>query len=106
STSPRTTGTCTRNRATPGRTSWICARGSSAGNTITTPGDTRMKQVEFFFDVGSPYSYLAYHQLPKIAQAKGAEIVWRPMLLGGVFQATSNSSPATIPAKGRYSNID
>ena len=65
-----------------------------------------MKQVEFFFDVGSPYSHLAYHQLPKIAQAKGAEIVWRPMLLGGVFQATGNSSPATIPAKGRYSNID
>ncbi|MCP1174792.1 2-hydroxychromene-2-carboxylate isomerase [Ralstonia chuxiongensis] len=65
-----------------------------------------MKQVEFFFDVGSPYSYLAYHQLPKIAQAKGAEIVWRPMLLGGVFQATGNSSPATIPAKGRYSNVD
>lgn len=65
-----------------------------------------MKQVEFFFDVGSPYSYLAYHQLPKIAQAKGAEIVWRPMLLGGVFQATGNSSPATIPAKGHYSNID
>ncbi len=65
-----------------------------------------MKQVEFFFDVGSPYSYLAYHQLPKIAQAKGAEILWRPMLLGGVFQATGNSSPATIPAKGRYSNID
>jgi 2-hydroxychromene-2-carboxylate isomerase len=65
-----------------------------------------MKQVEFFFDVGSPYSYLAYHQLPKIAQAKGAEILWRPMLLGGVFQATGNSSPATIPAKGAYSNID
>lgn len=65
-----------------------------------------MKQVEFFFDVGSPYSYLAYHQLPKIAQAKGADIIWRPMLLGGVFQATGNSSPATIPAKGRYSNVD
>ncbi|CAJ0858230.1 2-hydroxychromene-2-carboxylate isomerase [Ralstonia sp. LMG 32965] len=65
-----------------------------------------MKQVEFFFDVGSPYSYLAYHQLPKIAQATGAEIVWRPMLLGGVFQATGNSSPATIPAKGHYSNVD
>ena len=65
-----------------------------------------MKQVEFFFDVGSPYSYLAYDQLPKIAQATGAEIIWRPMLLGGVFQATGNSSPATIPAKGHYSNID
>ena len=65
-----------------------------------------MKQVEFFFEVGSPYSYLAYHQLPKIAQARGAEIVWRPMLLGGVFQATGNSSPATVPVKGRYSSID
>ncbi|TFW09938.1 2-hydroxychromene-2-carboxylate isomerase [Oxalobacteraceae bacterium OM1] len=65
-----------------------------------------MKQVEFFFDVGSPYSYLAFHQLPKIAAARKAKIVWRPILLGGVFKATGNSSPATIPAKGRYSNVD
>lgn len=65
-----------------------------------------MKQVEFFFDVGSPYSYLAYHQLPKIARARNAEIVWRPMLLGGVFQATGNSSPATVPMKARYSALD
>lgn len=65
-----------------------------------------MKQVEFFFDVGSPYSYLAYHQLPKIAKARNAEIVWRPMLLGGVFQATGNSSPMTVPMKGKYSMTD
>lgn len=65
-----------------------------------------MKKVEFFFDVGSPYSYLAYHQLPKIAKARNAEIVWRPMLLGGVFQATGNSSPATVPVKGQHSTID
>ncbi len=64
------------------------------------------KQVEFFFDVGSPYSYLAYHQLPKIAARRGAQIVWRPMLLGGVFQATGNHSPIEVPAKGRYSMID
>lgn len=65
-----------------------------------------MKQVEFFFDVGSPYSYLAYRQLPKIAQARNAQIVWRPMLLGGVFQATGNSSPATVPVKAMYSMVD
>ena len=65
-----------------------------------------MKQVEFFFDVGSPYTYLAYHQLPKIAKARNADIVWRPMLLGGVFQATGNSSPATVPLKGRHSATD
>jgi len=68
--------------------------------------NTMTKQVEFFFDVGSPYTYLAYHQLPKIAKARNAEIVWRPMLLGGVFQATGNHSPAEVPAKGRHSNVD
>ena len=64
------------------------------------------KQVEFFFDFGSPYTYLAYHQLPKIAAMRAAAIVWRPMLLGGVFQATGNRSPIEVPAKGRYSLID
>jgi len=64
------------------------------------------KQVEFFFDVGSPYAYLAYHQLPKIAARRNARIVWRPMLLGGVFQATGNRSPVELPAKARYSLID
>jgi 2-hydroxychromene-2-carboxylate isomerase len=64
------------------------------------------KTVEFLFDVGSPYSYLAYHQLPKIAQAQRADIVWTPVLLGGIFQATGNRSPIEVPAKGRYSNID
>ncbi|WP_339515996.1 2-hydroxychromene-2-carboxylate isomerase [Pseudomonas sp. RL_15y_Pfl2_60] len=60
------------------------------------------KQVEFFFDFGSPASYLAWTQLPKIAASAGAQINWRPMLLGGVFKATGNSSPVQVPAKGRY----
>lgn len=64
------------------------------------------KQIEFFFDVGSPTSYLAYTQLPKIAAECGAEIVWRPMLLGGVFKATGNTSPVTVPAKGRWMTED
>jgi len=61
-----------------------------------------MKTVEFFFDFGSPTTYFAYTQLPKIAAECGAEIVWRPMLLGGVFKATGNTSPVTVPAKGRW----
>ncbi|WP_137818725.1 2-hydroxychromene-2-carboxylate isomerase [Pseudomonas sp. 2FG] len=60
------------------------------------------RSVEFFFDFGSPATYLAWTQLPKIAAEAGAEITWRPMLLGGVFKATGNQSPVTIPAKGRY----
>ena len=58
------------------------------------------RQVEFFFDFGSPTAYLAYTQLPKIARECGAEIVWRPMLLGGVFKATGNQSPVLVALKG------
>ena len=64
------------------------------------------KTIEFYFDVGSPASYLAWSQLPAIAQRTGATLVYKPMLLGGVFMATGNSSPATVPAKGAYSRID
>ncbi|VXD02201.1 2-hydroxychromene-2-carboxylate isomerase [Pseudomonas sp. 8Z] len=60
------------------------------------------KTVEFFFDLGSPASYLAHTQLPTLCQEVQATLVYRPMLLGGVFQATGNASPAMIPAKGRY----
>ena len=62
--------------------------------------------VEFFFDLGSPASYLAWTQLPAICARQGATLHYRPMLLGGVFQATGNASPAMIPAKGRYMFTD
>ena len=64
------------------------------------------KRVEFFFDVGSPTTYLAWTQLPALCERAGAELVYRPMLLGAVFQATGNASPAAVPAKGRYMDID
>lgn len=64
------------------------------------------KSVEFYFDFGSPTSYLAYTQLPAICAETEAELVYRPVLLGGVFQATGNTSPIAIPAKGRYTMID
>jgi len=60
------------------------------------------KTVEFFFDLGSPATYLAYTQLPGLCAATGAQLIYTPMLLGGVFKATGNASPITIPAKGRY----
>ncbi|MBI5257212.1 MAG: 2-hydroxychromene-2-carboxylate isomerase [Burkholderiales bacterium] len=62
--------------------------------------------VEFFFDVGSPASYLAWTQLPGLCAQAGATLVLRPMLLGGVFQATGNASPAAVPAKGAYMQRD
>jgi 2-hydroxychromene-2-carboxylate isomerase len=64
------------------------------------------KSVDFYFDFGSPAAYLAATQLPHIAADTGAELIWKPMLLGGVFQATGNRSPAEIVPKGPYMNID
>ncbi len=61
-----------------------------------------MNTVEFFFDFGSPTAYLAYTQLPKIAQAAGAQLAFRPMLLGGVFKATGNQTPLNVAAKGKW----
>jgi len=65
-----------------------------------------VKRAEFFFDFGSPASYLAYTQMDGIAKRTGAEIVWRPMLLGGVFKATGNASPVTVAAKGKWMMTD
>ncbi len=64
------------------------------------------KLVEFFFDYGSPFSYLADTQLPDLLSRTGAQIIYKPMLLGAVFKATGNASPVSIPAKGKYMGSD
>ncbi len=64
------------------------------------------KTVEFYFDFGSPTAYLAHTQLPAIAERAGAQLAYRPMLLGGVFQAIGNTTPTALPAKSDYMNRD
>jgi len=60
------------------------------------------KKLEFFYDYVSTYSYLANSQVAKIK----ADVVYRPMFLGGVMKATGNSPPLTVKAKGKYLNKD
>jgi len=60
------------------------------------------KTVEFLFDFGSPAAYLAWTQLPRLASDTGAAVDAQPLLLGGVFQATGNRAPITVPLKGSY----
>jgi 2-hydroxychromene-2-carboxylate isomerase len=59
-------------------------------------------EIEVFWDVSSPYTYLAHTQLPALAERTGATLRYRPMLLGGVFKATGNAMPAATPGKGPY----
>ncbi|MCA9553031.1 MAG: 2-hydroxychromene-2-carboxylate isomerase [Myxococcales bacterium] len=63
-------------------------------------------RLEFFWDVSSPYTYLASTQLDALAERTGAEVVYRPFLLGGVFKATGNVAPAVVPARAVYLSTD
>jgi 2-hydroxychromene-2-carboxylate isomerase len=65
-----------------------------------------MKQVEFLFEYGSPFSYLASTQMTALVRNSGASVIYRPILLGAVLKATGNSSPMTVPAKGKYMGIE
>ena len=60
------------------------------------------REIEFFFDIGSSYSYLASTQMPGIAERSGVPVRWRPFLLGAVFKATGNEMPARLPAKAKW----
>ena len=62
--------------------------------------------LKFHFDFASPTRYLACTQVPRIAQETGASLVWHPVLPGGVFKATGNASPVSVPAKARWMNDD
>ena len=47
--------------------------------------------IEFFFDCSSPWTYLAFHNIQPLAREFGAEISWRPILVGGVFNSVNPS---------------
>lgn len=59
-------------------------------------------QLDFYFDFGSPTTYLAHKRLQQLASEYGLGINYQPILLGGLFKATGNTSPVAIPAKGSY----
>jgi 2-hydroxychromene-2-carboxylate isomerase len=61
-----------------------------------------MREIEFFFDVGSSYSYLASSQIAAVGERTQTPVRWRPFLLGAVFKATGNDLPIKLPAKARW----
>ena len=60
------------------------------------------KTLEFYFDFGSPTAYLAHKRLGQLAAQYPLDVIYKPMLLGGVFKAIGSASPVAIPAKGLY----
>jgi len=47
--------------------------------------------IEFFFDCSSPWTWLAFHNVQPLARELGVAIDWRPILVGGVFNAVNPS---------------
>ncbi len=66
--------------------------------------------IEFFFDCSSPWTYLAFHNIQPLAREFGAEIAWRPILVGGIFNTINPSVYAMrehpVPAKADYQKKD
>jgi 2-hydroxychromene-2-carboxylate isomerase len=65
-----------------------------------------MKTLEFFYDVGSPWTYLAFSQIEALAAEHGALLSFRPILVGGVFNAVNEDvyrmRAQPNPRKARY----
>jgi hypothetical protein len=70
----------------------------------------QMTSVEFHFDFGSPNAYLAHRVIPVIEAHTGIQFRYLPVLLGGVFKATNNRSPAEtlkgIKNKPEYERLE
>jgi len=66
--------------------------------------------IEFFFDCSSPWTYLAFHNIQPLAKEFGAEIAWRPILVGGIFNTINPSVYAQrehpVEAKLAYQKKD
>jgi len=66
--------------------------------------------IEFFFDCSSPWTYLAFHNIQPLAKEFGEEIIWRPILVGGIFNTINPSVYASrenpVAAKLAYQRKD
>ena len=61
------------------------------------------KQIDFYFDVVSPYSFIASKLIEELAQRTKAELCWKQFLLGGVFKAVGTvNTPGLTPEKKPY----
>jgi 2-hydroxychromene-2-carboxylate isomerase len=66
--------------------------------------------IEFFFDISSPWTYLAFHNIQPMAAELKAPITWRPILVGGIFNTINPTVYASreqpVREKARYMRKD
>lgn len=83
---------------------------SGAVDASTSPADTAaVAELRFYYDIVCPYAYLASMQVEALAARVGAELQWRPVLLGGLFRAAGAPqlpAAAMSPPRARYNLLD
>lgn len=68
-----------------------------------------MPTLTFYYDITCPYAYLGSTQAQRLADETGARLIWRPILLGGVYKslaAPQEPAKAMAPAKARLNTLD
>jgi 2-hydroxychromene-2-carboxylate isomerase len=69
-----------------------------------------MKSLDVYFDISSPWTYLAYENLLKMQAELGFDIAWKPILVGGIFNTINpsvyQSRETPVPAKAAYMKKD
>src|SRR5690606_14683012 len=69
-----------------------------------------MHTIEFYFDCSSPWTYLGFESIQRLAERVDVEVIWKPILVGGVFNSVNPSvyqnRENPVPAKARYYQKD
>ena len=60
------------------------------------------KEIDFYFDISSPYSYLAHTQIRKYEKETGEKINYMPIFLGGLHRLADITAPGLNPLRGKY----
>ncbi|MCI5053803.1 MAG: 2-hydroxychromene-2-carboxylate isomerase [Pelagibacteraceae bacterium] len=61
-----------------------------------------MKKIDFYFDISSPYSYLAHEQIKRFEKENKIKVNYMPILLGGIHQLANVTAPGLNPSRAKH----
>ena len=64
------------------------------------------KEIEFYYDIVSPYTYLAYKRIIEIEKSSNIKFIYKPILLGGLHKLSNITAAAFIESKKKYTMQD
>ena len=68
--------------------------------------ETKNGELEFYFEFSSPYAYFASLEVEALAGRNGLELVWRPIMLGGILKHTGQKPLLLDGIRGEYATMD